>query len=178
MALIKCPECGKDVSSKAPACIHCGCPLDSQTSTSVSKKVVIPGFKESADNKVRVIGFLRRELKSYGLSEIIKLVEQDNPVIKDGLTQEQAEALALKLIALDVDAKILDSSMPIPTPKTKDDKIVCPYCGSAQYHAGARGYSFFTGFHGSGQTVLTCLKCGRTWRPGWHQALIEELNRK
>ncbi len=27
MALIKCPECGKDVSDKAQSCIHCGCPL-------------------------------------------------------------------------------------------------------------------------------------------------------
>lgn len=26
MALIKCPECGKEISDKAPACIHCGCP--------------------------------------------------------------------------------------------------------------------------------------------------------
>lgn len=28
MALIKCPECGKEISNKAKACIHCGCPLD------------------------------------------------------------------------------------------------------------------------------------------------------
>ena len=28
MALIKCPECGKEVSDKAPACIHCGFPLN------------------------------------------------------------------------------------------------------------------------------------------------------
>ena len=27
MALIKCPECGKEVSDKANACIHCGYPL-------------------------------------------------------------------------------------------------------------------------------------------------------
>jgi ribosomal protein L37E len=27
MALIKCPECGKDVSDKAKACPHCGCPI-------------------------------------------------------------------------------------------------------------------------------------------------------
>ena len=27
MALIKCPECGKDVSDKAASCINCGCPL-------------------------------------------------------------------------------------------------------------------------------------------------------
>ena len=28
MALIKCSECGKEISDKASACIHCGCPLD------------------------------------------------------------------------------------------------------------------------------------------------------
>ena len=27
MPLIKCPECGKEVSDRAAACIHCGCPL-------------------------------------------------------------------------------------------------------------------------------------------------------
>ena len=27
MALIKCPDCGQDVSDKAKVCIHCGCPL-------------------------------------------------------------------------------------------------------------------------------------------------------
>ena len=27
MALIKCPECGKEISDQAPACIHCGFPL-------------------------------------------------------------------------------------------------------------------------------------------------------
>ena len=27
MALIKCPECGKEISDKASACIHCGYPL-------------------------------------------------------------------------------------------------------------------------------------------------------
>lgn len=28
MALIQCPECGKEISSKAEACIHCGFPLN------------------------------------------------------------------------------------------------------------------------------------------------------
>lgn len=27
MALIKCPECGKEISDRAASCIHCGCPL-------------------------------------------------------------------------------------------------------------------------------------------------------
>lgn len=33
MALIKCPECGKEISDKAVACIHCGCPLQQGTNT-------------------------------------------------------------------------------------------------------------------------------------------------
>ena len=28
MALIKCPECGKQISTKANACINCGCPME------------------------------------------------------------------------------------------------------------------------------------------------------
>lgn len=28
MAMIKCPDCGKDVSDKAKACPECGCPID------------------------------------------------------------------------------------------------------------------------------------------------------
>ena len=31
MALIKCPECGKEISDKSNACIHCGCPIMSTT---------------------------------------------------------------------------------------------------------------------------------------------------
>lgn len=31
MALINCPECGKDFSDKAAACPNCGCPIESMT---------------------------------------------------------------------------------------------------------------------------------------------------
>ena len=27
MALIKCEDCGKEISDKDKACIHCGCPI-------------------------------------------------------------------------------------------------------------------------------------------------------
>ena len=36
MALIKCPDCGKDVSNRAPACIYCGCPLDKDNNDTLS----------------------------------------------------------------------------------------------------------------------------------------------
>jgi len=43
MALVKCPECGKKISSKASSCPGCGCP---QREPSIKKikleKLVIP----------------------------------------------------------------------------------------------------------------------------------------
>lgn len=30
MALIKCPECGKEISDKSKSCIHCGYPIQQQ----------------------------------------------------------------------------------------------------------------------------------------------------
>ena len=31
MALIQCPECGREVSDQAATCIHCGCPVKQQS---------------------------------------------------------------------------------------------------------------------------------------------------
>ena len=31
MSLVKCPECGREVSTLATSCPHCGCPLGTQT---------------------------------------------------------------------------------------------------------------------------------------------------
>lgn len=33
MALINCPECGKEISDKASHCIHCGCPINQPQET-------------------------------------------------------------------------------------------------------------------------------------------------
>lgn len=43
MSLIKCSECGKEISDKAEKCIHCGCPLNNTISKSVGT-VVIYGY--------------------------------------------------------------------------------------------------------------------------------------
>jgi hypothetical protein len=50
MALARCPECGREVSTRAEFCPHCGCPLDSRTleecfstGAGVSVNLVFPG---------------------------------------------------------------------------------------------------------------------------------------
>ena len=48
MALIKCSECGREISDKAPACVHCGCP------TSVSVQNTVPTSAPNANPDLSV----------------------------------------------------------------------------------------------------------------------------
>lgn len=41
----------------------------------------------------------------------------------------------------------------------------CPRCGSTAITTGARGYSLFSGFIGSGKTTNRCGNCGYKWYP-------------
>ena len=43
MALIKCPECGKEISDKASACPNCGCPVSAIPFQTLPSEVDISG---------------------------------------------------------------------------------------------------------------------------------------
>ncbi len=49
MALVKCPDCGKEVSSRSEKCIHCGCPLSNDEK--VLEEPVIEEVKSTDDNE-------------------------------------------------------------------------------------------------------------------------------
>ena len=131
--------------------------------------VAIPSFSEFSQQKIPAIKVVR-EVTGLGLAEAKEFVEQSAPyiIVKDGLSQNQANLIAQKFQAVNVDARIYDSDALVnfPSPAKDKDIICCPQCGSTEYHAGARGFSIVTGFIGSGKTVLTCLRCGHRWKPG------------
>lgn len=172
MALIKCPECGKEISDKASACIHCGYPLQKlpeSIESNISYKVVIPTYNGASPTKIPAIGIVR-EITGMDIAEAKAFVEQNSTsvIVKDGLSQNQANIIMQKFKAIGVDAKVYGSTEPVAFVNPSMDKnvICCPKCGSTKYHAGARGFGLVTGFIGSGKTVLTCLKCGHRWKPG------------
>ena len=116
MALIKCPECGKEVSDKSKVCIHCGYPF-------TNTECVIDG-------------------KSYDLSNAMNLILSGDFIkgikeirLKTSLGLQEARDLA----------DIIRSSKEIPrtftfTPQPDTDEILenytnqqsvtCPYCHS------------------------------------------------
>ena len=170
MALIKCPECNKEISDKANVCIHCGYPLHNNSNVSTfdtqSKKVVLPSFKDYSDKKIQVLKIVR-EITGMSLSEAVSLVEQDIPIVKDGISLNQANDIVAKFRKINVNAEVVDSvtTLTYVNPSKDKDKICCPKCGSLEYHTGAKGYGLFRGFIGSGQIIMTCLKCGNRWKP-------------
>lgn len=54
MALIKCPECGKEISDKSTNCIHCGCPIDNieNLSEAMNDSLDVKNEKSKKDNHI------------------------------------------------------------------------------------------------------------------------------
>ena len=138
MALIQCLECGKQISDKASACIHCGCPLNFK-----SKKIIRYGKPEKS---IKTESIFKETFPQLGW---------------------EALYAGRKFSSTDLQLGIDDSCEEVQYASYRDrDIISCPKCGSIEYNAGSRGFSVMTGFIGSGKTVITCLKCGHRWKPG------------
>lgn len=166
MALIKCPECGKEVSDKAAACIHCGYPLSNKKEKYY--KVLLPSIEELG-KKTAIAARISSEILNVPMHEITdQLLNRETVIVQDGLTLNQAKLIEQKFTVENISVQVLESETDIDSVTSKENSfiIACPKCGSTEYHAGARGFSLVTGFVGSGKTVLTCLKCGHRWKPG------------
>ena len=103
MALIKCPECGKEISDKAKCCIHCGYPLDElkeKTSNIINNENSLYSVKliSFGAQKVKIIKVVR-ELSELGLKEAKDVVDGAPKVIKEGASKAEAEEMKTKLEA-------------------------------------------------------------------------------
>lgn len=139
MALIKCPECGKEISDKSDKCIHCGFPLRST-----------PIIQENINGKYYDVTFLRDTN-----IPLIRKVKKLNELTNCGLVQ--AKEIAQKYHIEQESSK--------PKEESNKDVIHCPKCNSTSIQTINRGYSFWTGFLGSGSPRNVCQKCGYKWKP-------------
>lgn len=85
MALIKCPECGKEISDKAPHCIHCGCPMEeilrvSSLSAETETKTVIERMS------LVVTGYDKERIFAT-VSKLQKYLAESEDVIRNRLSK-------------------------------------------------------------------------------------------
>lgn len=73
MALINCPECGKQISDKAPACIHCGFPIELELKNHIN--VQVPLSKEQEKEWAKELVAIQQN-KETELQKSIKLGDE------------------------------------------------------------------------------------------------------
>lgn len=182
MALIKCPECGKEVSDKAPTCIHCGFPLSAtiatptSTQTSTYFKVILKDFG------LDKIGFIKglREIFNWGLVEAKRATDNLPFELVKGLTKDECEKVKNQLenyggtveIVGDHDSAAHNATAFQPKPKdvstvttTFSNPVRCPRCRSTSIATINRGWNLMWGFLGSGSARNVCQNCGYKWKP-------------
>ena len=54
MAMIKCPECGNDVSDKALSCPKCGCPINNEKEVKKEEEEKKKEAKREKDRKTKI----------------------------------------------------------------------------------------------------------------------------
>lgn len=144
--LIKCPECGKEISDKSEQCIHCGYPL-----------------QQAKQNICIVNG------KEYNLSFLLddSLKDIDKLVMFVQLTDCYFVACDDAITQI-IKTKIIPPYINCITNRehqSQSNLPRCPKCGSTAISTVNRGFSIVTGFIGSGSPRNVCQKCGYKWKP-------------
>lgn len=162
MALIKCPECGREISDKSERCIHCGYPL-----SNIEK----PNDNLITSNFVKING--KEISKDFFLTETINDMPKVWKLVREfGVSFKAAK----RTVEQWKDIKDIPNEIILPSPEEekkaeqeeaeRERNIVkCPKCGSTAIQTINRGYSLMTGFFGSGSPRNVCQKCGYKWKP-------------
>ncbi|MCF2554418.1 ribosomal protein L7/L12 [Faecalicatena contorta] len=93
MALIKCPECNKEISDKAKVCIHCGYPIseiiEQQNHNNGFFKIRLINCFNKKPNAIMHV----RAITGLDIKKAKALVDLNQPVIISGLTYDDANAI-------------------------------------------------------------------------------------
>lgn len=174
--LIKCVECGKEISDKASVCPHCGCPVEYTVSNNRYKIILI-----SDSDYAMLITKMIAALHDIKIVEAMEIEDPLPATILSGVKKEDAEALKAKfesfgaVVRLEPDAESeeldlgdrLSKALSVQKSNpSSENRIRCPKCGSTSISTVNRGFSLVTGFWGSGDPRNVCQRCGHKWKPG------------
>lgn len=184
MALIICPECGREISDKAAFCIHCGYPLDDLANfkykslvlsrydqgkrielMEVLSKIGVP-FEQACNCLNFIPATILNGLTEEECAEIGALFEDCGAQIRtapDYHNREHNTVWQDIKSGKDTDAGAFDSARAENELRRKIPR--CPRCGSEQLEVVNKfGYSLVLGWHGSSdETVTVCKACGHRY---------------
>ncbi|MFR2491761.1 MAG: hypothetical protein ACLS9B_14710 [Coprococcus comes] len=190
MSLLICPECGEKISSYSKECKKCGFPIKEYMKennlTDLNKEFLCSrcgaqyaGYGEESDLIYLKCRFCNGKVIGTDKTgkEALNIFCQDpnnylNNFVKKYIKNTfSEEAYERRLLIIKAENEHKDSNYYIDsstqsTQQHSSAQVTCPKCGSTSIATTNRGYSFFTGFLGSGKPVNVCQKCGYKWKPG------------
>lgn len=158
MSLIKCPVCGKEISSNAISCPHCGEPLKLETS------LYAVLLKEQGTSYISLLKVIR-EITNCDLDTAESFVKSIPVVIISDINKEQAECYTNKLLSAGAQAETINSN----NTSQYSNIIKCPNCNSPsvkKISTGSKAVSVaMWGIFAAGKLTKTyqCNKCGYRW---------------
>lgn len=150
MSLIKCIECGKEISDKAKSCPNCGYPININT----KYKVIITGYHDTDTSAYA--GLTKIFNMSLEYDEVMDIFNNCPYTIAEYDTLEETNLQARKLLKWGIDVQIIN---PEGESEYIDTDIVsCPKCGSTHIQVVPRKWSVFSGLL-TNKVDRVCLKC-------------------
>lgn len=160
MSLLKCPECGKEISEYADKCSNCGCPVEISKHDRYTVTLTNGG-----KSKIKVISKLR-ELLKLDLAQAKDIVDNCK-IIKSNISLQEAEYIKKEVEVLGGQVEIT------PYTKVQDTQInmslpKCPTCHSTNIKKIGTGERVASVV---GLGILSkkinktwkCCNCGYTW---------------
>lgn len=122
MALIICPECGKEISDKSDACIHCGYPLIKMVNTKCNINGIVYDFKDELP--IALLEKTEDYVAAYGKIRV-----------KTSLSLSDADDLIRIIREMKAIPESFTPSFPLEDREklyggSKAKKVECPYCHS------------------------------------------------
>lgn len=140
MALIKCPECEKEISDKAEVCPNCGYPINTNKIENVYS-IFMVGFR---DTDTAVSAGLKEVLQlDLEYSEVVSILNNLPYKLCDCKTIEEATLIAKKLDRWWINTEVTNGTGDFIHVNTNIP--VCPKCGSTNIQVVPRKWSLLTG---------------------------------
>lgn len=172
MALIKCPECGREISDKAVSCPGCGCPASEFPNSRTAQRDTRSGFEANEGMRYKMGGY--RLVKDTATVE----TQEDLERIADEIFWKNPKLCISNVSKLQKKANIdADKAYALLEERVKElkrgtDKRICPRCGSddiarTQDDGSSSTISISEGIYHTkyrkGKTRCECLNCGKKW---------------
>lgn len=167
MSLIKCPECGKEVSDQSHICIHCGYPLSNNAKNNENICLI----NDSPYDLSLIIETIHKNKNDYAQKEAHKLLKE-----MTGLGAVDRGSLLYIIMQLDKIPPQFNSgdnwkhykqeNINIPQNNYQSNNISnmpkCPKCGCTNIQIVRKKFSLLAGF-ATNKTERVCVNCMHRW---------------